>query len=493
MSAAKPLECPYDCEPAAAVEAIASHEGPVFVDLDETLYLRNSTEDFIDLARPGVIALLLLRLLEIIKPWRFTGGASTRDVWRVRLIWMLFPWTRGRWAREVYLLARNYSNRELLETLRSLPTPPVVLTVGFAPIVTPLVRAMGLTEARIVAARLNSFADRRDGKLQCAITHLGEHTLRDALVITDSIQDLALLHVCARPLRTVWPEARYRRALSSVYLPGQYLTQVKRPGEPYIRRAILQEDFAFWVLASVAAATHPLLHVIGLLFLLASFWTIYERGYVDNDLCAAQYEHDPKLSKTFWEMPVAISAWQPWAWALPLGAVGVALVRWPHWPSPMEALTWVGVLIATHSLFLLYNRVDKATRVWMFAGLQFARAAAFMPLVAVPPIGAMAVGAHALARWVPYYLYRTVGQNWPGEAGLMLIRVVFFIALGVLLGLSSGPAAVLNWTAALLLGWNLYRARYLIHKALIGIRRIDRDPREERAKPPKSPESSRAA
>jgi hypothetical protein len=45
--------------------AIRAHERPVLVDLDETLYLRNSTEDFIDCAWPGPLALLLLWVLEV--------------------------------------------------------------------------------------------------------------------------------------------------------------------------------------------------------------------------------------------------------------------------------------------------------------------------------------------------------------------------------------------------------------------------------------------
>jgi hypothetical protein len=68
-------------------------KGPVLVDLDETLYLRNSTEDFIDCARPALLALalLLLRILEVLKPWRLTGGINTRDTWRLCAISTLFP------------------------------------------------------------------------------------------------------------------------------------------------------------------------------------------------------------------------------------------------------------------------------------------------------------------------------------------------------------------------------------------------------------------
>src|SRR5215468_910271 len=75
--------CQYDASPAAALAAVRAHDGPVIVDLDETLYLYNSTEDFIDCAWPGLLALLLLRLLDVLKPWRLTGGIDTRDTWRV--------------------------------------------------------------------------------------------------------------------------------------------------------------------------------------------------------------------------------------------------------------------------------------------------------------------------------------------------------------------------------------------------------------------------
>src|SRR5271167_3617126 len=80
-----------------ALAELRRFRGPVLVDLDETLYLRNSTEDFIDTARPAILALLLMRLLDVVLPWRWTGGERTRDLWRVRCIMLLLPWTRAAW------------------------------------------------------------------------------------------------------------------------------------------------------------------------------------------------------------------------------------------------------------------------------------------------------------------------------------------------------------------------------------------------------------
>jgi len=146
------------------------------------------------------------------------------------------------------------------------------------------IRALGALapDRRRQAARADRFSDRRLGKLHCALASLGPDMVRQSLVLTDCLQDRALLEACALPLRTLWPGARFRHALSNVYLPGLYLARIKRPGSRYFRRAVLQEDFVFWVLGSLVLAVHPILHVVALFLLLVSFWALYERGYMDS-------------------------------------------------------------------------------------------------------------------------------------------------------------------------------------------------------------------
>jgi len=467
------IATPHDVSPETAISAILDHGGPILLDLDETLYLRNSTEDFIDTARPRLLGLLLMRVLDVVKPWRWTGGEVTRDVWRVRLIYMCLPWTGSRWKNRVAGLARNFTNLRLMAAVKTPGAKPIIATAGFQPIVAPLVAALGLPNAQIVAARLSTFADRRNGKLHRVVDVLGKDTVHRALVLTDSPQDLTLLDACARPLRAVWPEARHRSALSGVYLPGQYLTQVKRPGARYIVRGILQEDFAFWVLSSIALATLPVLHVVGLAFLSISFWAIYERGYVDNDLIAAQFEASPKLTAEFHQHAVATPQWQPWLWAFACGAVAIAALRWPQLPTLGDFIKWSAVLLATHAWFALYNRLDKDTRVWLFVGLQFARSAAFLVLVPIEQVGAAALGAHVLAKWVPYFVYRLGGKTWP-EMPFHLIRLMFFAVLALILAFANGIALLVSWTALALLTWNLFRARRELASAVAAARRIDR-------------------
>ena len=470
MSAATPIASEYDASPEVAIEAIVSYGGMALVDLDETLYLRNSTEDFIDLARPGLLALLLLRILDAIKPWQWTGGDATRDTWRVRTVWTLLPWTRSRWRTHVGRLARTHSNTDLVNALKRRSGEFTILTLGFHPIVEPLVAALGLPEATVIGSRIHSFADRRNGKLNAAVEKLGSAVVSASLVVTDSLDDLPLLARCARPLRTIWPGAQFRRALGKVYIPGEYTTQIKRPGERFIWRVVLQEDLAFWVLATVGLAPRPLAHVAGLTILLASFWTIYERGYVDNDWVAAHLERDGKLTANYWHSPVATPWLQPWIWATAIAAAATYLIAPPAGRLPVIA-AWMCVLLATYATFKLYNRVDKSSRIWFFAALQFARGAAPLAIVPVSLAGTAGLAALVIARWVPYYIYRLSKGQWPTVQG-GLIRLLFFLTLAAFLACAAGPKTIFNWTSLALLLWNLVRARSELIPMLAGIRRL---------------------
>ena len=463
----------YDVTPDAALAKVRDFPGTLLLDLDETAYLRNSTEDFIDCAQPGLVALLVLRLLDLIKPWRWTGGEDTRDIWRVRAIRLCLPWITARWRKQVAALATAHGNAALLEAVRQRAGPTQIVTLGFEPIVRPLVTALGLGGFGLVAARLDHPEDRRIGKLGMANAALGEAVVAQSMVLTDSVDDLPLLDRCALPMRTLWPTARYRKALSRIYLPGQYLTQVKRPGQRYVLRGILQEDFAFWVICSIAQVAMPATHFLGLLMLLLSFWAIYERGYVDNDWVAVKYEKDPKLSATFGQIEVATPAVQPWIWAAGSGLLAIWLVRWPAEPSLRDVLVWAAVLIGVHVGFKLYNRLDKFSRIWLFPALQLARSAAFVVLVSVGPVAAVALGAHVLARWVPYYLYRIGGKGWP-EAPFFLSRLMFFVTLWLMLAITQDFSLVATPTALVLLFWNIFRARKDLVMVFAQAHRIDR-------------------
>ncbi|SHE59354.1 hypothetical protein SAMN05444339_101828 [Loktanella atrilutea] len=461
----------FDASAGTALQAVSIHDGPVLLDLDETLYLRSSTEDFIDTARPALIACGLLKLLDLLRPWRWTGP-ETRDVFRVRLILLCFPWTALVWRRRVKALSDDFANAPLLQAVRTMRGTPVVATLGFLPVVRPLLRAMGLAQVNVVATRVWTMADRRDGKLARLDATLGRDVIEQSLCLTDSVQDMRLLEVCARPLRTVWPGARYRPAFTGLYLPGLYLTRIKRPGARYIRRSILQDDFALWVLASVWLAPFPILHVMGLLGLLVSFWAVYELGYVDNDRIGARFEACPQLSAAFGRVEVATPLLAPWAWAAVTGALGLAACRWPGPVRLSDAILWGGVLVATVLLFRLFNRLDKATRIWPYAGLQLARCAAFAAVVPVVPIAPAALGALVIEKWIPYLVYRLRGGGW--ELPLPLLRLHLFAGLAVLIALERGAGVLVSWPTLTLTGFMVFKARHDLRRVLSAATRIDR-------------------
>jgi len=449
------------------------HDGPLLLDLDETAYLSNSTEDFLDSASPGLAALLLLRLLDAIRPWRWTGGEATRDLWRIRLVSTFMPWIWILWRRRVNSLATRFANQPLLDGVARRTGPTLFVSAGFQPIIAPLIAALGFPEARIVASRLNTTEDRLRGKFATALDALGEETVARSMVLTDSLEDLSLLDRCARPLWTVWEDARYRRALSHVYVPGQYLTQVKRPGLRYIMRGIILEDFALWVLCSIFLSTSPVTHVIGLLALLISFWAIYESGYVDNDRVALRHEKEPKLSDTFGEVEVATPRLQPWIWAVAFGLVAVFLLDEAGERLLYHVTAWTAVLLVTHLAFWLYNRLNKPSRIWLYPALQLSRSASFAVLVPIGLPGALALGAHVLARWVPYYVYRTGRKDWP-DVPFFLTRLLFYSLLLIIFAISQDFATLFTPTALILLLWSLFRARKELGQMLAGIHRIDR-------------------
>jgi hypothetical protein len=107
---------------------------------------------------------------------------------------------------------------------------------------------------------------------------------------------------------------------------------------------------------------------------------------------------------------------------------------------------------------VIYNRLEKSSRVWLYAVLQLARGAAIVVVVPISVIGAVAIAAHVLAKWLPYYMYRLGGKAWLAVSHFTP-RVLFFVIFAVTLSFATGPSVLLNWSAAALLAWTLFRAR----------------------------------
>jgi hypothetical protein len=447
---------------AEALAAIRGWTGPMIVDFDETLCLLNSTEAFLDGAMPAVLAAILLRLVDLCAPWRWRGGAVTRDVWRLRAVLWLCPGAMRRWRAGCRHLAEQV-NVPLLAALRARGAPFIVASAGFAPLIRPLLDSMGCADVPLIACAVAP-GDRQRGKLAAIEAAIGAEALAAAMVVTDSADDAAVLAACARPCLTTWRGARFRRALRRVYLPGDYLVHVKRPLQAGAFRRLMTDDLGLWLLMAAPGLDPRALAGVAALFL--SLWSVYEIGYRENDVCALRLEADPVVSP---QGAAFDTAWfEPKAWiaATLLGGLAIFALRPADFAATAGA--WAATLAALRAVYWWYNRLDKRTRVWVYLLLQAFRTLGVAVGLPVGALGMMAGVAQICARWQEYFWYRFApregGFRWT-DTPLRLIQLLFFLLC--LSALARAGVDVWTWRTAALLAWSAILARKDI-RATIG-------------------------
>lgn len=409
---------------------LAAHTGPVLVDLDETLYLRNSTEEFIGLAVPNILAAYLLRFLDLAAPWKFIGGHHCRDNWRILLILFLFPWTYLRWKTHCKERVPKFINQTLRDALLAHSKHVVIASNGYEILLRPMISAFNLPGVALVCCHLLRFKHRRDGKLTLLDAAHDRDFIGKALVVTDSYTDADLLRVCKTPCLTVWKDAAYKKAFDGlVYLPTDYLSKVKRPRQGALRSLVIY-DLIPWILVGLSVAPN-ILEFFGLIALFLSMWAIYEVGYFDNDQCAVNYESDPKLTPEAQQFNGRFFKTKAWVTALILGAIAIGLIE------PTAFIKWFPVwiitLIALNGVYWIYNRIDKTTRTWLYPALQFFRFGALITVLPVAAVAYAAIFAQVFSRWVNYIIYRQQRSasgvtKWPKTAD-QSIRLVTFLML----------------------------------------------------------------
>ena len=452
------------------------HSGPVIVDFDETLYLQNSTEDFINAASPGYLAAILLRVLKIAFFWIGSDRYATRDIWRVRVVMVLFPWTVRRWKKLCRTRGAKLTNKPLLDALLDRGQPFIVASIGFSAIIKPLLEAMGCKDVQLIACDLNRRSDRTGGKLALIEAAIGADALAGAMFITDSAADGDVLRCCAKPCLTQWSGAKFRRAFRQIYLPGDYLVYVKRPMHraPFLR--LLTDDLALWILVSLTVRPPGFLGLIGVVLLFFSLWSVYDIGYQDNDLCAMAFETNPVVSKEFADFDMRHFQVKAWISAFVLGLGGVLAIRSTSLLAP--GLTWLGILLGLRGVYYLYNRVDKATRIWIYLVLHIFRSLALAMIVPVGIIGILACITQIISRWQAYFIYRYIRAfdvfNWPEINTHMVQLACFLLCLGAL-AFSHERVNLLTWPTAMLVAWSLFLARGELMGILKDAYRIDAD------------------
>lgn len=455
----------------------------LIVDFDETLWLRNSTEEYLNSLRPRFLGYLILLGLDLLRPWKFLSGGRKvhvyRDWIRVLVCTILLPWSLALWRRRARVLAERWANDELIHALRQTSSSQIqVATLGTDVIVSPLLRHIMPSANLYAAGTLWSGHRIRDlGKKAWIEERFGAGAVDDAIVITDSEHDADLLACCAVPILVQWPRALYKTAYSDAYIPFLYTQRAKRPGQNYMLYGVVLEDLVLlciaigWLMPFTASA------VLGLLLLHLSFWTIYEIGYMENDTLAAQHEAKPQVYSAAASYADRVKPLGAWLACLGFAVPGVWLLVYFN-PSNVRlhqvisdgvalfAVTligWLAYVGLSRVAYWTYNRLDVDARSNFYLVLQLFRTTGYAIFFCLNFVGATILLCLAFARWVKYLVYRDAGLKLKEDQRfLMLVFYVVMVATGFAVegtdALSLQALAALIWLSA-------YSHRRLRHHA----------------------------
>ena len=199
-----------------ALDAIANatENTSIIIDFDETLLLRNSTAEYINSLRPRLLGFILVKLMDLIKPWVWLPhpyrGNKIRDWFLVVIPTILLPWTLLFWQNKAKKLAQEYSNTELISAVNSNAEATIIVaSLGFKFIIDPILRHLPMKYDLLVSCRFWRAGDRTLGKLLMMQEVLSESQIKSAILVTDSEDDLPLLQVVEQPCFVIWPLAKY--------------------------------------------------------------------------------------------------------------------------------------------------------------------------------------------------------------------------------------------------------------------------------------------
>lgn len=446
----------------------------LILDFDHTLFLSNSTEEYLSCAYPSILTGLVLALIEGLKPWRLFPGDNSRFVYRdairVLLVTILFPWTILVWKLRAPKISSKYINYELLCSLELSNWKTIIIaTNGFKFIVSSLLNCFEDFQVDIlVSCEFSSVhkSVRKYGKLK-VIESLDADFIdfSKSTFITDNEDDLDLMSEVDNPISLTWEKAKHFRACENTYIPFVYTEGSDRGNSGHFVKVVLLTNYLI-LLLTYGFSTNISLNVIISLFLFSiSFWCIYEAGYYENDFYEINYESTKgagKKSLKFKDYPIETGAW---IWSLGLGFTGILTLNYGellNLTQPKEYfitwLVWASWLLIVRLTFRAYNYSKVKLRILIYPILQVFRLSG--PLIFMPLniLGVFLIISQAISRWVWYLVYRTGGdrKNVPHHIVLLFI----LLSLTILYILSSGDVSILfTWQFLFILLWSLARSK----------------------------------
>lgn len=457
-------------------------ERTYFVDFDHTLFLKNSTEAFLDCSRPAFLVAPLLKILSALKPWKLLPGGANRwrDLCRVLFVLVLTPWTLMLFRTRAQALFAKHLNKALDDELANVPAEQIVIaSFGLRFILRALLEGSRYADARLVAPSLFQLPEtRKHGKLDLLKkADLLPHAENDVFYTDNAIDDADIIDHVSQSRVVQWEDNDESGAFHNSYLPLFYTAKIKRSPRFLVRQVFLEEmliiilAYGLFLNGTVFSVLGTLAGV-GLLFL--SFHTIYEIGYADNDRTGLRTEKNPKLSTSFFDYQDYKLQPYAWLWSLFIAFLAICLISPSHtqgvtgllaadalsniWLQRL-ALAMVWMLIPASALlcFLAFNRCALRLRVFVYIPLHALKYFGPALLFALHPIGLVFIVAQIIRTWSLYLVRRAGGDtNWVLS---QMIRLCFFSAfIAVFYILPETRSLTLHWQCWVLLTFCILRA-----------------------------------
>ena len=449
-----------------ALDAVTSGKyDSILLDFDHTLFLDNSTDRYLDALRPRLLAFLLVAASDwIVRALAWFGLCSynnQRDFMRVLVCTLLMPWNLLWWPGVASKLAKEKINVPLLESLPD-DKPIIVVSHGFHHSIRPMLDAVGLSRAEIVASRaLPPFRNLRlEGKF-----HALDQDIKNALFITDKDDEPAEAVAKSYPIEWCPPTPP---PFDGYYVPLRYTVEGKYANRRYFTYQILQEDFALLLLAY---AFSPL-YVVGLWFLFLSLYAIYEIGYFDNDHIAARKEEKPVVSEAALQF-ASHPRIKPWVWSFILAACGILPLYYAgdiSFSLPTTLFVWLVILVSVYSAFYVFNRISPRKRIPVFPLLHILKTFSFVVILPLTLIGILLLAAQVLSISTNYLIYRLGGKL--EKFNRQLWRMLFFLVCCIAVYIVVTPTLSTNdyIRFALIIVWGALRTvEAAYHKNILRI------------------------
>lgn len=455
-------------------------ERRVFVDFDHSLFLSNSTEEFLGSARPAFLAAIILKVLATIRPWlllsRDRGYFVWRDAIRVWCIIILMPWTLFLFRRKAPQLFNRYLNQGLAQALRqSTSDKVIIISFGFGFIIRQLIRESEFVRARLVASGIWHPARLRlRGKLrQMEIDSIAADPATD-IVITDSDEDDSdLLATFSNGFHVQWPDQKTLGAHHGIYLPFYYLAKIKRSPEFFLKSTLL-EEYPLFVLAFILyQPLHWTVMLSGSLLFLG-FLIVYEIGYHENDHIGARHERAPKLSEEFHRQQSYRIEPSAWYWLIGLTVIAIALLDQQFILSILARLgiteigshlqaqalligLWVFMAVLVRLTFYVFNHVPLLWRIFVFFPLHLLKY--FSPAIffSLQPAGFALLSAQVIRTWSVYAIRRCGGDVEFIVSQLIRLMFLVLLLVGFALWTSFGTVFA-AWQTWVILAWCIVRS-----------------------------------